>query len=177
MEPGAGNGDVITQADIGFMQTLASIHGMIVDNDQRGWMIPGDMAGIFDGTQKEYSDLLAARIARGAAIERGKLRMEDYTRPDSHEKLVSKTEKGGWSMNKRVVWLWVAVIVAAGIFPPWERHGGYPAGYHLLFSPPLDRGAIQISQTRLFIEWLLATVVAAGFQFVGPRDTNRKISK
>jgi hypothetical protein len=72
--------------------------------------------------------------------------------------------------HKLVVWGWIAVVVAAGIYPPWAQRG-YPAGYHLLFAPP--NGSLHVDQSRLAVEWIIATVIAAGLYFVWPTRDGR----
>ena len=67
-----------------------------------------------------------------------------------------------------IIWGWIAVVVVAGIFPPWAQRG-FPAGYHLIFAPPSNRGAIHVDQSRLMIEWIIVTAIAAGLCFAWPR--------
>jgi hypothetical protein len=64
--------------------------------------------------------------------------------------------------HKVIVWAWIAVVVAAGACPPWVQHGS-PVGFHLIFAPPAH--AMHVDQSRLMIEWFMATAVAAGFYF------------
>ena len=64
-----------------------------------------------------------------------------------------------------IIWSWIAVVVAAGIYVPWARHDS-PTGYHLIFAPP--NASIHVDQTRLGVEWIIATVVAAGLYFTWP---------
>jgi hypothetical protein len=68
--------------------------------------------------------------------------------------------------QRLIVWAWIAVVVAAGVYPPWTLHE-YSAGYHLIFAPPHGR-AMHVDQSRLTIEWILCTVIAAGLYFVWP---------
>jgi hypothetical protein len=67
--------------------------------------------------------------------------------------------------HRLVIWGWISIVVAAGIYPPWARRGS-PAGYHLLFAPPNQ--SLHVDQPRLVVEWIMATVVAAGLYFVWP---------
>jgi hypothetical protein len=69
--------------------------------------------------------------------------------------------------DRFIIWGWIAVVVAAGIFPPWDQRG-YPEGYHLIFSPPRNRGAIHVDQSRLMIEWIIVTAIVAGLRFAWP---------
>jgi hypothetical protein len=62
-----------------------------------------------------------------------------------------------------IIWAWMAVTVAAGVFPPWRTRYGWPYGYHLIFLPPPS--AQRIDMSRLQIEWILAAVVAGGVYF------------
>jgi len=64
-----------------------------------------------------------------------------------------------------VVWIWIAAVVAAGLFPPWTDRG-LSEGYHSLFGPPHSR--MHIDQSRLMLEWLLTSVLAAGTVFAWP---------
>jgi hypothetical protein len=66
-----------------------------------------------------------------------------------------------------IVWGLICAVVAAGIYPPWAVRG-VPAGYHLIFAPPSNRGAIHVDQSRLMIEWIICTVIAAGLYFAWP---------
>lgn len=67
--------------------------------------------------------------------------------------------------QKLVVWVWIALIAIAGIYPPWAQRGG-PVGYHLLFAPP--NRSLRIDQSRLTIEWFIATLFAAGLYVAWP---------
>jgi hypothetical protein len=70
-----------------------------------------------------------------------------------------------------VIWVWIAAVLAAGVFPPWAQ-GGYPRGYYLLFSPLPTRA--HIDSSRLNLEWVLISAVALGFLFAWPERTARK---
>lgn len=71
-----------------------------------------------------------------------------------------------------VIWLWIAAVLAAGIFPPWAQ-SGYPRGYYLLFSPP-PYARSHIDSSRLIVEWVLISVVALGCIFAWPERAARK---
>ena len=76
------------------------------------------------------------------------------------------------SRQRLIIWAWVAVVVAAGIFPPWtwrDNIGGRiysGSGYFLLFAPPSGG---QVDVTRLIIEWIIATAIIAGLYFAWPK--------
>lgn len=70
-----------------------------------------------------------------------------------------------------IIWGWIAVVVAAGVYPPWEQRA-YPSGYHLIFAPPRGQ-AIHVDQSRLTVEWIICTVVAAGLYFAWPLARTR----
>jgi hypothetical protein len=70
-------------------------------------------------------------------------------------------------MNQRqtiIVWLWIAAIVALGLYPPWLQNH-LRAGYDLLF---LGKEWKHVNYPDLILEWALATVLAAGFYFAWP---------
>jgi hypothetical protein len=71
------------------------------------------------------------------------------------------------SRERYIIWGLICVVVATGVFPPWAVRG-YPAGYHLIFAPPSNRGAIHIDQSRLMIEWIISAVIAAGLYRAWP---------
>jgi len=63
-----------------------------------------------------------------------------------------------------------AVFVAAGVFAPWAQRGS-PAGYHFIFAHPSR--AIHVDHSRLFVEWIIATVIGVGFYFAAPGRTRK----
>jgi hypothetical protein len=69
--------------------------------------------------------------------------------------------------QKLVVWIWILFVAAMGIFPPWHTGGvntAYSLGYRFIFTSGYGR----VDTSRLFVEWAMATVVAAGFCFAWP---------
>jgi len=64
--------------------------------------------------------------------------------------------------QKIALWVGVALIVLAGLFPPWiylkNKHSvPQPADFGLLFWPPLESTSIDIS--RLLVIWATIAVV------------------
>jgi hypothetical protein len=74
--------------------------------------------------------------------------------------------------QRRLVWVWIVLVVGMGIYPPWTNRGGYTAGYAPLFST----GFHSVDFGRLMVEWIVATVVVAGLYIAGP-TTRRKTVK
>ena len=72
--------------------------------------------------------------------------------------------------QRTVVWIWIAAVVGAGLFPPWADRG-FPERYYCLFLPPHSR--MHIDQARLTLEWLLLSVVGAGCFFAWPKRTHQ----
>jgi hypothetical protein len=79
-----------------------------------------------------------------------------------------------------VVWAWVGVVVAAGLFPPWVGRD-YPKGYHFLFQPEIsgNQGGTtffrsHVDHSRLALEWVVATVAALGFFFAWPERAKER---
>ena len=77
---------------------------------------------------------------------------------------------------RKIIILGATAFVLSGLFPPWvytfssPRGAGpteKPAGYHLIFAPPLPAydhrfDGVQIDYTRLLIQWAMIGVVVAG---------------
>lgn len=68
--------------------------------------------------------------------------------------------------HRFIIWGWIVVVVAAGVYAPWEQRG-HPVGYHLIFAPWEGWAQIHVDQSRLVIELVIATVIAAGL-YVAP---------
>ena len=61
------------------------------------------------------------------------------------------------------MWIGIAVIVAMGLYPPWQVIGGNPAGYGFLYSPPLmPEQILKLDWSRLLLQWCLVGFVTAG---------------
>lgn len=69
--------------------------------------------------------------------------------------------------NTSILWAWVAALIGSGLYAPWTGLGGFNRGYGLIFEPP--RSATHVDGSRLAIEWILATAVAAALFFTSPR--------
>jgi hypothetical protein len=77
------------------------------------------------------------------------------------------------TIQKRIVYVAVAVVVLMGVFPPWHITYGLAIGstatriehlgYSLLCNPPFihDFGG-EISFGLLFLQWLLVVILTAG---------------
>lgn len=79
-------------------------------------------------------------------------------------------------MQRVILWIWAAAIVAAGIYPPWITRGGSPMGYGLLFNP--YRGVPNhIDVARLGVEWVIATVVAGAAFVAGAKKALSNLDK
>lgn len=61
------------------------------------------------------------------------------------------------------MWIGIALIVAMGLYPPWQEIGGNPTGYGFLYSPPLTPGHfLKLDWSRLLLQWSLIGFVTAG---------------
>ena len=74
--------------------------------------------------------------------------------------------------QKAIVWIGIALVLAAGVYPPWVALLGSgspkgPGGYHWLISPPSDE-FLALDMPRLFIEWILIVVTIGGLVWVAP---------
>lgn len=73
--------------------------------------------------------------------------------------------------KKRAAWIWVLLVVAIGMWPPWAYdhvgEGDTPntMGHHFIFT--WDRAG-RIDTSRLLVEWGMATALAAGLYFAWP---------
>ena len=174
-EQTANSADVVMQAEISFIGAIGGIHVAIQEDDLRHFLNPGELAQLIGDLQKRYTDLIMARIARGATLEPGPNRLENYTsvpiptpiNPSVQPQTTSKPATQ--TMSKRrtlIVWGWIVVVVALGICPPWATRSGYPLGYRLIFLPPHQ--AAFIDQSRLCVQWILTSVVGIGMMFAWP---------
>jgi hypothetical protein len=101
------------------------------------------------------------------------------------EERPAKTGNGALCSQRAVViWLAVAAIVLAAVFPPWSQgvRAGLqiPLAYGPIWSPP--NPAAQIDLERLIIEWVLVGAVTGGLlltleQFVAFASARRKAHK
>jgi hypothetical protein len=65
--------------------------------------------------------------------------------------------------QKAALWLGIALVLAAGICPPWKANGT-PLSYALIFHPPasVEKADVHIDFERLAVQWLMAVVLTAG---------------
>lgn len=68
--------------------------------------------------------------------------------------------------HRFIIWGWIAIVVVAGVYAPWETHNGRTSGYHLIFAPPSEW--IHVDLRRLIVEWIIATAIAVGLYFAWP---------
>jgi hypothetical protein len=68
--------------------------------------------------------------------------------------------------QRLVLWVWIAVITAITIFPPWTARGGYAMRYGFIFAPPSS--AAHVDESRLWPEWIAATVICGGLFLAWP---------
>jgi len=74
-------------------------------------------------------------------------------------------------MNMPVLYLMVALLILAGLFPPWETAPGQPPeflGFHFIANPPDAVSAGPGNPgvvSRLLISIELVTIAMAGFYF------------
>ncbi|TAJ28681.1 MAG: hypothetical protein EPO64_04440 [Nitrospirae bacterium] len=73
-------------------------------------------------------------------------------------------------MNLPVLYLMIAFLILAGLFPPWETAPGQPPeflGFHFILNPPdaasTGQGSGVISRLLITVE--LVTIAIAGFYF------------
>jgi hypothetical protein len=71
--------------------------------------------------------------------------------------------------KKCVIWIWIVFVAAMGIWPPWfhanvGNSGAYALGHRFIFA----QGYGRIDISRLLVEWIVATAVAAGLYFAWP---------
>jgi hypothetical protein len=68
-------------------------------------------------------------------------------------------------MSKKsvIAWIWIVLIAVSAVVPPL-RNGSYFRGYGLLFSP----GSLRVDFERLFMEWVILSVLAGGLYFAWP---------
>jgi hypothetical protein len=75
------------------------------------------------------------------------------------------------TLRQRIVFrVWVLFVAVMGMFPPWTSGpvGGNIFNFGCRFIFTTGYGRIDIS--RLFVEWAIATAVAAGFYFAWPLE-------
>ena len=78
-------------------------------------------------------------------------------------------ERGAEEMNVAILYIMVAVLVLAALFPPWETPPGRPPeflGFHFIGHPPevLDgAGVTRGIVSRILVTIELTTIAAAGF--------------
>jgi hypothetical protein len=92
-------------------------------------------------------------------------------------------------MEKRWLWFATAVIIAAGLYPPWTERANIPyrlhfersIGYSFLWSPPSSSVAneypgmtsVGVDGQRLFIEWFVIGIAAAAGMLASRRRQGR----
>ena len=79
------------------------------------------------------------------------------------------------STQKSAIWVGVALIIGAGLYPPWVGVSTEVPGINLsighgwFFSPPpSERLAVNLDIPRLIVEWVLSLALAAGLYFAWP---------
>lgn len=162
-------GDVITQSELDFLAELNGLRTVtraVCRGGDEGALELARWVGDFP---IKYCSLLRERMVRGAGVEPGRYSFDasDPTpsafRMNAEESRSGGTPRATTNKGRRqtfVVWTCIAAVVALGLFPPWAGRGGYPLGYHLIFTPPPQVSGID--QSRLILEWVLVLVVTAG---------------
>ena len=85
------------------------------------------------------------------------------------------------SKQKIIAVIGIVIILISGLFPPWkyidnvaEAYREIPAGYYLIFAPPLpdEEGiySIEIDMVRLAIQWITTLFIMAALLYI----TNKK---
>jgi hypothetical protein len=83
-----------------------------------------------------------------------------FASPLKRQKVAMKTLN---QSQKTALWLGIALVVAAGVCPPWKSNGT-PLPYALIFHPPasVENADVHIDFERLAVQWLMAAVLTAG---------------
>lgn len=67
------------------------------------------------------------------------------------------------SRQRCAAWIWIALIVATCVCPPWHQ-GNSSRGYALIFAPPYAT----VDLSRLVLEWVAISALLAGLYFFWP---------
>lgn len=76
----------------------------------------------------------------------------------------SKASKSSETLNIRILYVMVALLILALLFPPWEAPPGDPPeflGFHFIFSPPTPGAVV----SRILQTIQLVTIAVGGMYF------------
>ena len=113
----------------------------------------------------EALERLADAIETGVTVNASVSSLEDFIAAVRSDERAPGRESGALRSRRAVViWVAVAAIILAAVFPPWSqdfRAGQGALGYAPIWSPPDP--AARFDLDRLLIEWALVGSIAAGF--------------
>jgi hypothetical protein len=144
---------------------------------EKAWRLV-DQSAVAKKAAEEATQAIAARLINGASVEPGDhvftparntvcLCVEGivFEAPGSGA-APPRVERGFTTQRRVLIWAWIAIVMLAILFPPWESRAGYEVGVNFILDPPPLIPVAHIDAARLLLELIVVSLPVGGLWFV-----------